>query len=182
MNRIALIAVGLCALALPLGASGQTDPHTYTDPAMSFTAPADFTPIPVPSSSPDQFQGPTVVAAFARHPKQSDMSIITLQMENTNEDLNDFEADAEAKARNQGSESVFVKKDLTTLPNGMPAYFLDITASQDAGESKIYEYIWVDHVRGVTLAISGRFGVIDDKSAKKALANVSAVAYPRNRY
>jgi hypothetical protein len=167
---------------LPLGASGQTDPHTYSDPGMSFTAPADFTPIPVPSSSPDQFTQPTVVAAFARHPKQSDMTIITLQMENTSEDLNDFAADAESKARNQGSESVFVKKELTTLSNGMPAYFLDITASQDAGEAKIYEYVWVDRVRGVTLAISGRFGTIDDKSAKKALANVSAVAYPRNRY
>lgn len=182
MTRIAVTVLGLCALVLPLSASGQTNGQTYTDPAMSFTAPSDFVPLPVPSSAPDAFAQPTVVAAYVRHPKQSDATVITLTMENTDEDLTSYEQDAESKARNQGSDSVFVKKLLTTLSNGMPAYFLDITVSQDAGEMKTYEYIWVDQVRGVTLAVSGRFGSVDDRDAKKVLANVSAVAYPKNNY
>lgn len=182
MNRALVIAGTLCALVLPLGASGQTDAHTFTDPAMSFTAPADFVPLPVPTASPDHFTQPTVVAAFVRRPKQADMNMITLTMENSQESLDDYESDAESRARNQGSDSVFVKKTLTTLSNGMPAYFLDITVSQDAGEMRIFEYVWVDHVRGVTLAVAGQFGTIDDRSAMKALAKVSATAYPEQSY
>jgi hypothetical protein len=34
----------------------------------------------------------------------------------------------------------------------------------------------------VQLAITGRYGSIDEPAAKKALANVSAVAYPKYRY
>lgn len=182
MTRIALAVLALLAVALPLSASGQSDGQTYTDPGMSFTAPSDFAPLPVPTSSPDVFAQPTVVAAFVRRPKMPDTNIITITMENTNEDLTSYEQDAESKARSAGSDSVFVKKNLTTLSNGMPAYFLDITMSQDSGELKTYEYVWVDRLRGVTLAVSGRFGSLDDRGAKRALANASAVAYPRNRY
>ena len=186
MNRFCLAVFALATLLLPAEVSAQTaaaDPHTYNDPAMSYTAPADYTPIPVPSSPPTGFNGTVLQAAFVRHPKQADVTIISLRMDNYNDDLDSYEQQAEGAVRNQGSDnSVFVKKQLTTLPNGMPAYFLSVTVGADAGQQELYEYIWVDGVRGITLSVTGRFGVIDDRSAKKVLGDVSGVAYPRNRY
>jgi len=182
MNRTITAALALCILGLPVGASGQTDALTYTDPAMSYTAPADFTPVPVPSNPPDTFEQPTVMAMFVRHPKQPDVTAISLTMENTTEDLASYESDVESKARNTGTgDSVFVKKQLATLANGMPAYFLNITISADASEIQTFEYVWVDRLRGVTLAASGRYGVIDERSAKKMLSTATATAYPRNQ-
>lgn len=184
MIRNCLAAFALCALVLPIGASAQSDPQTYTDPAMSYTAPSDFTPIPVPSAGPTGFQGPTAVAIFARHAKRPDAVLISVTMQMTDEDLSDYEADSEALVRNQGSgdNSVFIKKKLTTLSNGMPAYFMDVTVSQDSGELRIFQYVWVDGERGVVLAAVGRFGMIDDKSAMKYLSTASAVEYPKNRF
>lgn len=183
MIRNCLAALALGALVLPIGASAQSDPQTYTDPAMSFTAPSEFMPLPVPSAGPTGFQGPTTVAAFVKHAKRPDSVIITLRMQMTDEDLSDFAADAETLVRNQGSDnSVFVKKNLTTLSNGMPAYFMDVTVSQDAGELRIFQYVWVDGERGVTLSVVGRFGMIDSAGALKDLSTASAVAYPKNRF
>lgn len=197
MNRAATIVLAVFLLALPAGSRAQTPPpsHTYTDPAMSFTAPSDFIAIPMPSSTtaPDAYQAPTLVAAYVRRPKQTDRNLITLTIENYTDDLQSFEQDSESEVRNQGSgggggsdsddaPSAFVKKQLTTLPNGMPAYFLDVTITGDSGQSRIFEYVWVDNVRGVTLAVSGGYGTLDANSAKKILSNVSAVAYPRNQF
>jgi hypothetical protein len=149
---------------------------------MSFTAPADFIPLPVPTQPPQGFDGTVVQAAYVRHPRAEDATLITVRMEAYTDDLNSYEADAESEARNQGQDSVFVKKEFLPLPNGMPAYFLAITIGEDVGENRVFEYVWVDGVRGVTVSASGRFGTIDDASAKKMLSNVSAVAYPKNRY
>ena len=187
MNRIALFSFALCALLLPAGVSAQStstqsDPHTYNDPAMSYTAPADYIPIPMQPEPPTGFNGTVVQAAYIRHPKQQDSTIITLRMEAYTDDLDSYEQAAESEARNAGSDQVFIHKTMTTLSNGMPAYFLDITIGQDVGEQRVFEWVWVDGVRGVSLSIAGRFGTIDDRSAKKALSSVSAVAYPKNRY
>ena len=182
MKALAPVALVLTSLVLPVALFAQADPHVYTDPAMSFTAPADFSPLAVPSSPPDGLDGPTVVAAFGRHPRQPDANVITVRLENYDGDLQSYEEQVESQARSQGSDSVFVRKQLTTLPNGMPAYYMAITIGQDSGEMRVFQYVWVDHVRGVVLADTGRYGTIDDNSAKKALSEVSAVAYPRNRY
>ena len=187
MNWIALFGFALCALLLPAGVSAQStstqgDPHTYNDPAMSYTAPSDYIPIPVPSQPPTGFNGTVVQAAYVRHPRQRDSTIITLRMEAYTDDLDSYEQAAESEARNVGSDQVFIRKTMTTLPNGMPAYYLSITIGADVGEQRVFEWVWVDGVRGVSLSVAGPFGTIDDGSAKKVLANVSAVAYPKNRY
>lgn len=187
MNRIALFGFALFALLLPAGVSAQStstpsDPHTYNDPAMSYTAPSDYLRIPVPPQPPIGFNGTVVQAAYVRHPRQPDSTVISLRMEAYTDDLDSYEQAAESEARNAGSDQVFIHKTMTTLSNGMPAYFLDVTIGEDVGEQRIFEWVWVDGVRGVTLSVAGRFGTIDDRSAKKVLANVSAVAYPKNRY
>jgi hypothetical protein len=78
---------------------------------------------------------------------------------------------------------VFVKKkEVTTLSNGMPAYWQEITMGSGFDTAKRFEYEWVDGVRGIVLSISGRYGELNEDDAKKALAMASGVAYPSGRY
>jgi hypothetical protein len=77
---------------------------------------------------------------------------------------------------------VFIKKTATKLSNGMPAYWQEITIGNGFNEVKRYQYVWADGVRGVQLAVMGKYGDISNEQALKILSEVSAVAYPRNRY
>ncbi len=179
MNRIAVIALAVFGILAP--AVALADAHQYNDPAMSFTAPSDYLPLAVPSHDPAVFDDPAIVAAYVKHPGQNDSTQITLRMQNFQGDYNGFETNAENDMRTQSSE-VFVKKTATKLSNGMPAFWEEITMGSGFDQVKVFEYLWSDGVRGVELTISGRYGSIDEQSAKRALANVSAVAYPKYRY
>ena len=64
----------------------------------------------------------------------------------------------------------------------MPAYWQSITIGSGFNELKQYQYVWADGVRGVQLAVMGRFGSVSEDEAKKILSDVSAVAYPKYRY
>jgi hypothetical protein len=108
--------------------------------------------------------------------------IITIQMETFDGNLDGFEMVTENELRNQ-TDSVFVKKKtLTTLSNGMPAYWQDITIGSGFQEAKRYEYAWVDGVRGIVLAMTARYGTVTEDQAKAALSQASGVAFPRRRY
>jgi hypothetical protein len=179
MNRIAIYV--LAALALLVPAAVLADGNQYNDPAMSFTAPADFKPVPVPSHDPAQFDDPAVMAMFVKNPGQSGAVQIMLRMQSFDGDASGFETLVENDLRNQGND-VFIKKTATKLPNGMPAYWQEITMGSGFEQVKIFEYVWADGLRGVQLSATGRYGSIDEPAAKKALAEVSAVAYPKYRY
>lgn len=189
MNRLVCAAVlcGLAAFAAPVGAQEQQSyaaptpaPNAYTDPAMSFTAPDGYVKANMPPHDPTDFEQPTVVAAFAA--SKPPQRVITIQMEDFTGSLSGFEMVTENELRNQ-SDGVFVKKkEQTTLSNGMPAYWQEITVGSGFQTAKRYEYVWIDGVRGVVLSVTGRYGEITEDDAKKALAQVSAVAYPRDRY
>lgn len=179
MNRIAVIALAVFAVLAPVAA--LADAHQYNDPAMSFTAPQDYLPLAVPSHDPAVFEDPAVVAAYVKGPGKNDATQITIRMQNFEGDYNGFEMNAENDMRGQGSD-VFVKKTATKLSNGMPAFWEEITMGSGFDQIKVFGYLWADGVRGVQLTVSGRYGSIDEPTAKRVLANVSAVAYPRNRY
>jgi len=192
MNRVAALAFVCCALVAPLGASAQQQDaqtaaapaapsRTFNDPAMSFTAPDDFTPIPMQQHDPVNFEQPTVVAAYVKNPGRQDMVSISLSMDSFQSGVDGWEMNAENNLRTQ-TDGVFIKKTQTTLPNGMPAYWLEVTVGSGFDQMKSYEYVWSDGVRGISLSIIGRYGAISESAAKKALANVSAVAYPKYRY
>ncbi len=178
MKRIAAALLLMFALVLP--AAAVADDHRYSDPAMSFTPPADYFQLAVPAHDPAVFDDPAVVASWVRHPGKADLTQITIRMQNFESDVNAFDTTVENDMRGQGSD-VFIKKSNTSLPNGMPAIWQEITTGSGFDQVKIYQYIWSDGVRGVELMISGRYGALDEPAAKRALANVSATAYPRNR-
>ncbi len=190
MNRFVLAAVlcGLAAIAVPAAAQEQaystpsSAANQFTDPAMTFTAPDGYVKIPIPQHDPTQFDQPTVVAGFVINAGKSNVRSITITMENFEGPLSGFEMVTENELRNQADGVFFKNKALTALSNGMPAYWQEITVGSGFQEMKRYQYVWIDGVRGVVLAITARYGELGPDEAKKALANASGVAYPRDRY
>lgn len=196
MNRfmIALVLCGLAVSAVPAGAQQQQQqgdqaysapspaPNQFTDPAMTFTAPEGYVKAPIPPHDPADFEDTTVVAAFLGNTRATAGRAIAISMENFSGTLDGFEMVTENDLRNQ-ADGVFVKnKSLTKLSNGMPAYWQDITVGSGFDTAKRFDYVWIDGVRGVILSMTGHYGQINEDQAKAALANVSAVAFPQNRY
>jgi hypothetical protein len=191
MNRFVTAAVfaGFAAIAVPAAAQAPQQAYSaasstapaYNDPAMSFTAPADYVKADIPAHDPANFDGPTVVAGFMKAGKNAPRIAITIEMSNFDGTLDGFEAQAENELRGQ-ADSVFIRKQQTTLTNGMPAYWQDITVGSGFTQLKRYQYVWIDGLRGVELSIMARDGDITEAEAKRALANVSAVAYPHRDF
>jgi len=190
MNRITcLIALGALMLSPCVAVAQEQAPagaqpavkNQFNDPAMSFTAPSDYIQIGVPPHSPTDFTESAVVAGFVKNPGKQSQHTISISMEDFPQDLDGFEMVSENELRNQ-ADGVFVKKKIrTTLSNGMPAYWLEISVGSGFDEVKRYQYVWVDGVRGVTLAIWGQYGELDEATAKRDLANASAVLFPKYR-
>lgn len=193
MNRIAAAALALCAIFAPANVFAQaqaaaeapapaaTPANTFSDPAMSFTAPPEFAKVPMQQGDPTQFDKPTVVAAFVKNTGKSGLLTITITMENFEGNVEGYDQVTENTLR-QSADGVFIKKTAARLQNGMPAFWQDITIGNGFNEVKRYQYVWADGVRGVQLAVMGRYGDISNDEALKILKEVSAVAYPRNRY
>ena len=192
MNRFAL-AFAMCALIVSAKGFAQTPPppppdatpspvpNQYNDPAMSFRAPPDFFQVPFAPHDPANFDQATVVAAWVRNPGKPEQATITITMENNDGSLDGFEMNMENDLRNN-SDSVFFKKhDKTQLANGMPAYWREVSIGSGFSELKRFDYVWIDGVRGVVLAITGRYGALDEPMAKKALADAYGVQYPKYR-
>lgn len=190
MNRFAF-ALALCALVAPVLAAAQTpapdaeatpNPHTYTDPAMSFTAPDDFLRVPIAPHDPAHFDQPAVVAAWVKNPGKREQQTITITMEGHDGNLDGYEMVSENEIRDNADSVFFKKHEQTKLSNGMPAYWQELSVGSGFQETKRFQLVWIDTVRGVTLAITGLYGQVDEPAAKKALAQAAGVLYPRNRY
>lgn len=179
MNRIAAIALAVCAILAPAVVLAAT--NQYNDPAMSFTAPDGYIALPLPEHDPMNFDNPTTVAVFVKNPGKSEASQIAIRMQNFQADAAAFEMNVENDMREQ-AQDVFIKKTPAKLANGMPAFWQEVTIGSGFEQVKMFQYVWSDGVRGVQLTISGRYGSLDEPTAKRLLANVSAVAYPKYRY
>lgn len=156
--------------------------NQFNDPAMSFTAPPDWHMAPLPPHSPTEFDRQTVVAGWVRKPGTEDQQTITLSMENFQGNLDGWHMVNDNELRQQ-SDSVFIKNNQrTTLSNGMPAYWEEISIGSGFDEIKRYEYVWTDGVRGIVLAIMAHYGKLDEATARRDLANASGVLYPVGRY
>ncbi len=192
MNRFAL-AFAICALIVsarafaqpqtppPADATPTPVPNRYNDPAMSFTAPSDFYQVPFAPRDPAHFDQPTMMAAWVRDPGKPEQMTITITMENHDGTLDGYDMLSKNELRDK-ADSVFFKKHQTTqLSNGMPAYWRELSIGSGFEEIKRFDYVWIDGVRGVVLSITGGYGHLDEPMAKKALANVSGVLYPKYR-
>ena len=153
----------------------------FDDPAMHFAAPKDYYAAPVPRHDPKVFETPATVAVFVKNPGKEDVRVISIAMENYDGTLDGFEVNSENTAREQ-IDGVFVThKERTTLSNGMPAYWVEMSFGSGFQSQKRYQYEWVDGIRGVTVSVSGRLGEVDRQTAREALKDLSATLYPSRR-
>jgi hypothetical protein len=156
------------------------DPLSYDDPAMHFRPPDGWTRVPVkpPDGGGDE---PAPVAAYAFHAGKSDARAIVITVAPFDGSLEAFKSSHESELR--GAGDTFVDhEDRTTLANGMPAYFLKVTQGVGAGQQvRRFEYLAIDLTRSIDVAMIGRAGDFDENDAKKALASLYVVVYPRTR-
>ncbi|HEY8314369.1 MAG TPA: hypothetical protein VIG51_09360 [Candidatus Baltobacteraceae bacterium] len=191
-RTIGAIAVCLCiaptaaVAALPPAPIPAASPSPavaeFADPAMAFKAAPGFLKIYVPPHDPANFEQPTVVAGFVKNPGKDDQLLLTISMQNWDGfNLDGFEGTNENEMRGQ-VQSLFVsRKERAQLANGMPAYWMVILVGSGFSSQKWYEYVWLDGMRAVTVAIKSRLGAVSEKDARDDLAGLTAVAYPRNR-
>lgn len=191
MNRFVL-ALAACALIVSAKAFAQTpapspdatptpSPFEYSDPAMSFKAPEGFLRLPLAPRDPAKFDQQTLMAAWVRDPGKPEQLTITITMEEHDKALDGFEMISENELRNKVDSVFFKKPQLTQLKNGMPAFWQELTLGSGFDTLKRFDYVWIDGVRGVILAVTGKYGHIDEPTAKQILADAYGVQYPKYR-
>lgn len=180
-------ALALALLSMALLTSGvaraDTDPLAYDDPGMHFRPPDGWQRVQFAESSDVEPSGPHPVAAWVLQSKKMDQRQIIITVEPFDGSLGNFESSHESDLRNEGKDqSLFVdKKEMTTLANGMPAYFMRVNQGNAAGQFvRSYQYVVIDKQRGIVVAYSGRAGQFDDKEAKAAMASLYVVVYPKH--
>jgi len=177
-----LLLLALIAAAPAPSPAPTYDPRNYDDEAMHFRAPADYVLGGRQAVDSTKIDKATTVAVWAKFPGQVNQRTLTISLEPYDgKDVTGYEVYAENELRGQ-IDGVFIgSKSPMTLTNGMPAYFLSVTAGSGFDATKIYEVIWYDGLRGVTISVRGRLGEITEAEAKAVLHDASAVRFPRGR-
>ncbi|HZZ00581.1 MAG TPA: hypothetical protein VFE36_13520, partial [Candidatus Baltobacteraceae bacterium] len=140
MKRFKRAAVLLATLSLlVLGMTGvpraqvveptpSPDPHTYSDPAMNFTAPPEAYLMGRRQIDVKQLgQDLEPVARWVVRPGRENAAFIDLSMESFEGAPNQWEGQFESQAHNGGSGVLIKNKTPMSLLNGMPATFVEVT-------------------------------------------------------
>jgi hypothetical protein len=191
MKRIALILAAFVAVVafspeyrvraqVPAAPTPSPDPHSYVDPGMNFTAPADAVLVgrryPTLAELSNDLQP---VAVWVLHPGKEDQRTIQILMESFQAAPDQWEGQFESQMHNTGGQGLLIRnKTPMGLLNGMPATFVEVTAGSGFDSKKEFAVVWADGQRGVVLAESGRLGDASSDEAKTVLHNVTAVRYP----
>ena len=185
MTRRSLL---LCAVLLlvPLGAFAQEATpkpnfQEFNDPAIHFVAPSSFRPVGQRQIALDDLSDdPQVVAGWVSGDPSRPKRML-IQMQAYQGPLDGFESTYEQTLRNAFGDALIKNKEHTTLKNGMPAVYFEMTSGTGFDASKMFLYCWVDGVRGVVLSVTAQVGEMDTATAKQLLSNASAVRYPAGR-
>src|SRR5579883_687307 len=180
---VLLLAQASGATALAQVAEGPPspppDPHVYTDPAMTYTAPSDAVllnrqQIPVTALSQDL----QPIAAWVLRPGKEDSRIIQISMEAYNGAPDQWEGQFESQTHSSQDGTLIRNKTAMTLLNGMPAYFVEVAYGSGFDAKKEYAIVWADGQRGVVLSETMRLGDGGPDEAKQVLRQATATAYP----
>jgi hypothetical protein len=185
MKRLLLLTVLLAwapatsAFAqIPAPAPSQ-DPHTYTDPAMNYTAPTDAVLVNRQPISVDQLGNDLQpVAMWLLRPGKEDARSITLMMEAYSGPPDQWESVFESQTHSSQDGVLIRNKTPMTLLNGMPAYFVEVAYGGGFDARKEYAIVWADGARGIVLAETSRLGDASADEAKEVLKQATAVRYP----
>lgn len=187
MKKIArfICAIALFAWALPAMAqvppppTPAPDPHTYTDPAMNYTAPPDAVLMQRQAIPVDQLGSDlTPVATWIIRPGKEDARTIQLSMEGYVGEPSQWEGQFESQTHGSLEGTLIRHKEPITLLNGMPAWFVEVAYGSGFDARKEYAVVWGDGQRGIVLAFITRMGDASADEAMRALKQVTAVRYP----
>jgi hypothetical protein len=184
MKPLSVFALVLLALAAAGPAVAQIppptpDPHTYSDPAMNFTAPADAVLLArqeVPLQQLGQDLQP--VALWLLNPGKEDARTIQLAMEAYEGPPDQWEGQFESQTHGAQEGTLIRNKTPMTLLNGMPAYFVEVAYGSGFDARKEYAIVWADGQRGIVLSETSRLGDASAEEARRVLKQVTAVRYP----
>jgi hypothetical protein len=185
-KRYSLLLTALLALSCVASVRAQAveptpapDPQTYTDPAMSFTAPAGAVPVArqyVPLSELSQDLQP--VAAWVLNPGKEDARMIGIAMEAFDGPPDQWESQFESQTHSSQDGTLIRNKTPMALSNGMPAYFVEVAYGSGFDAKKEYAIVWADGQRGIVLSETSRLGDATAEEAKEVLKQATAVRYP----
>jgi hypothetical protein len=155
------------------------DPHLYSDPAMTFTAPAGAVLLNrQPMTLNDLGQDLQTVAAWVLRPGQEDARTIQIAMEAYTGPPDEWEAQFESQTHSSQDGTLIRNKTPMTLLNGMPAYFVEVAYGSGFDAKKEYAVVWADGQRGVVLSETTRMGDTSSDDAREVLKQATAVRYP----
>jgi len=155
------------------------DPHTYSDPAMTFTAPQDAVLLNRQTISVAELgQDLVTVASWVLHPGKEDARTIDIAMEAFNGPPNEWEGQFESQTHNAADGTLIRNKTPMTLLNGMPATFVEVAYGSGFDARKEYAIVWADGQRGIVLSETSRMGDASADEAKEVLKQATAVRYP----
>ncbi len=170
----------LAQIAQPAAAQ-PADPHVYTDPGMTFTAPdkavlLNRQDLGLAGLSQDL----QPVAAWVINPGKEDAHTITLAMEAYSGPPEQWEAQFESQTHSGGGgDGVLIRnKTPISLLNGMPAYFVEVAYGAGFDARKEYAIVWADGERGIVLSETSRIGDVSADEAREMLKQVTSVRYP----
>jgi len=191
MKPIALlfpVLFGAVILTLQTGVRAQVpppptpspDPHTYTDPAMNFTAPPEAILVGRRYPKLSELSGDLqTVAVWALHAGKEDMRTIQISMEAFEGAPDQWEGQFESQMHSAGGSGLLIRnKTPMALLNGMPANFVEITSGSGFTTSKQFAVVWADGQRGIALVEATRLGDAGADEAKRVLHDVTATRYP----
>lgn len=174
---LAVLTFLLAQIAAPTPAP---DPHVYTDPAMTYTAPDNAVLVNRENVGLEQLsQDLQPVAAWVIDPGKEDARQITLSMEAYGGPPEQWEAQFESQTHSGSGDGILIRnKTPMTLLNGMPAYFVEVAYGAGFDARKEYAIVWADGARGIVLAETTRLGDASADEARQVLKQVTAVRYP----
>jgi hypothetical protein len=173
---IALIFFLLAQVAEP---TPTPDPRTYTDPAMSFTAPAGAvlagrSDVPLAQLSQDL----QPIAAWVLNPGKPEARTIQISMEAYTGAPDQWESSFESQTHGSQDGTLIRNKTPMTLLNGMPAYWVEVAYGSGFDAKKEYAIVWADGQRGVVLSETERLGDASADQVREDLKQATAVRYP----
>jgi hypothetical protein len=180
---VALVLFATCTVSvraqIPPPPTPTPDPHTYSDPAMNYTAPPQAVLVARQMIALNKLsQDLQPVAEWVLDPGKDDARAIVLSMEAYDGPPNQWETQFESQTHSEQDGAFIRSKTPISLTNGMPAWFVEVAIGSGFQEKKEYAVVWADGQRGVVLAEVGRMGDVGAQEAKRVLHDVSAVAYP----
>ncbi|MBV8489970.1 MAG: hypothetical protein JO199_05505 [Candidatus Eremiobacteraeota bacterium] len=188
LRPFALAVLAFVALATAATRAQETvptptpNPLIYNDPAMNFQAPPDAVLLALQPYDPKYLSSDIQpLAAWGINIKQRDgAKVIKIEMENFAGDTKSWEGRYESQAREKG-DIMIRGVTPTSLSNGMPAYFMEITSGNGLETIKQFVVCWSDGARGVALSVTARLGDIDAAGSKVIFSTATAVRYPSNQ-